>query len=225
MGTRGAIGYYSQGENKITYNHYDSHPTGLGCNMVSYLESRNRNINLLRKDFDSVKMVDEQGVPSQRQIDICRESGLIDLGVGNQSIEDWYCILRGAQGNLWQNVKCGFMIDSHTFMYDSLFCEWAYVINLDTEMLEIYKGYQKTKGQGRYSLARSNSIDGDRIYFGVSLVGHSSITEVSRLMMSQVEEFGKLPGSIELYNNQDERDDDTISEIESLMSQMLRSNE
>ena len=53
----------------------------------------------------------------------------------------------------------------------------------------------------------------------------SSITEITRQMMSEIEEFGELPGTVELYNNQDKRDDDTISEIDSLISQMLRSNE
>ena len=31
-----------------------------------------------------------------------------------------------------------------TFAKDSLFCEWAYVVNLDTEMLEVYRGFQET---------------------------------------------------------------------------------
>jgi hypothetical protein len=33
--------------------------------------------------------------------------------------------------------------DSLSFAGDSLFCEFAYVVNMDTEMLEIYQGYNK----------------------------------------------------------------------------------
>ena len=36
------------------------------------------------------------------------------------------------------------MIDSHRFMADSLFCEWAYIIDLDNMRLLVYKGFQKT---------------------------------------------------------------------------------
>lgn len=31
------------------------------------------------------------------------------------------------------------MIDNVSFLQDSLFCEWGYVINLDTNVLEIYR--------------------------------------------------------------------------------------
>lgn len=30
MGTRGALGFIKAGEHKVTYNHYDSYPEGLG---------------------------------------------------------------------------------------------------------------------------------------------------------------------------------------------------
>ena len=59
--------------------------------------------------------------------------------------DDWYCLLRHAQGDL--NVyKNGlrYMIDNHDFIKDSLFCEYAYIINLDTKRLEFYVGFQKT---------------------------------------------------------------------------------
>ena len=49
MGTRGAVGYFGKlnGENlhKVTYNHYDSYPSGLGKQVVEYIQSRELNIN------------------------------------------------------------------------------------------------------------------------------------------------------------------------------------
>ena len=35
------------------------------------------------------------------------------------------------------------MIDNKEFMGDSLFCEYAYILNLDNNYLEIYKGFNK----------------------------------------------------------------------------------
>lgn len=35
------------------------------------------------------------------------------------------------------------LFDSSSFAAESLFCEWAYVINLDDEFFEVYRGFQK----------------------------------------------------------------------------------
>lgn len=41
--------------------------------------------------------------------------------------------------------------DAKDFLFDSLFCEYAYVINLDTNMFEFYKGFNKDENaKGRY---------------------------------------------------------------------------
>jgi hypothetical protein len=38
------------------------------------------------------------------------------------------------------------------FIKDSLMCEWAYIVNLDTNKLEVYKGFQdKPHEKGRYA--------------------------------------------------------------------------
>jgi len=36
------------------------------------------------------------------------------------------------------------LANNYKFAADSLFCEWAYVVNLDTNELEVYKGFNKT---------------------------------------------------------------------------------
>lgn len=35
------------------------------------------------------------------------------------------------------------MIDDSEFLNDSLFCEWTYIINLDNEQFEVYRGFNK----------------------------------------------------------------------------------
>ena len=40
-------------------------------------------------------------------------------------------------------VDVEFLSDYREFAGDSLFCEWAYVIDLDNETFEIYKGFNK----------------------------------------------------------------------------------
>lgn len=51
--------------------------------------------------------------------------------------------------------------NANEFIGDSYACEWAYIINLDTEKLEIYEGSQKKNhNRGRYSHLRIESKEG-----------------------------------------------------------------
>ena len=45
---------------------------------------------------------------------------------------------------LWYNPPGLELYNNYEFAKDSLFCEWAYVIDLDNEVLEVYKGFNKT---------------------------------------------------------------------------------
>lgn len=59
--------------------------------------------------------------------------------------------------------------DYKTFLYNSLFCEYAYIINLNTKKLEIYEGFNKNlNAKGRY--ANHYAYDDDHRYCGVALV-------------------------------------------------------
>lgn len=56
--------------------------------------------------------------------------------------------------------------DRQDFLGDSLFCEHAYIINLDTNMLEYYKGFNKNlDALGRYA----NKKESNSEYYGVKL--------------------------------------------------------
>lgn len=60
-----------------------------------------------------------------------------------------------------------FFKDYQKFLYNSLFCEFAYIVNLDTNMLEFYKGFNKDQNAlGRYSNFKA---DEDSKYYGVKL--------------------------------------------------------
>lgn len=51
------------------------------------------------------------------------------------------------------------MIDNHNFIKNSLFCEWAYIINLDTNKLEVWEGFQeKPQENNRYGVEKDNGF-------------------------------------------------------------------
>ena len=149
MGTRGLWGFRNEGKDKLTYNHFDSYPTGLGETVRKFITSHP--VDVLRKIASKIELVDGKSEPTEKQIKEC--SKWTDLSVSNQSTKDWYCLLKGIQSDpeLYSDYhNKHYMIDSKDFIQDSLFCEYAYIINLDTEKLEIYLGFQKTPQNNRY---------------------------------------------------------------------------
>jgi hypothetical protein len=180
MSTRGVYGFYKNGQHKVTYNHSDSYPTWLGNKILKYLKKYP--VEKINKHFDRIKMVNMNSKPTKAQIERCRTLDLYDKSVDNEQGTNWYCLLRNAQGNIENSVKAGLMIDSQSFMQDSLFCEWAYIINLDTNKLEIYKGFQKSKPNGRYS-----NIEPTGNYYAVGLVKEYSLKRLPKEFTKKIE--------------------------------------
>ena len=98
-------------------------------------------------------MVDDSEEPSKENIE--KYSKYLDLNVSDQTEKDLYCLLRSAQGNPFAYLDdVDHMIDCKDFIHNSLFCEYAYIINLDENVLEFYTGFNKTpqpKEENRYS--------------------------------------------------------------------------
>jgi len=142
MGTRGVYGFYKDNTDKLTYNHLDSYPSWLGNQIVNFVKSTS--IEEMNQIFDKIILVNENDKPTTEQIKDCEK--FTNLGVSSQSTNDWYCLLRESQGDL--NVyksDLKYMIDGKEFIKDSLWCEWGYVINLSSNILEIYKGCQRKR--------------------------------------------------------------------------------
>lgn len=159
MGTRGLYGFRKNGVDKAAYNQYDSYPSGLGETVVEFCKLHG--IEEMNTIFDKIVMVNNNIAPTERQIEECINNGYADFGVSSQSKADWYCLLRNCQGDLECLAKAknnAYMEDSIEFIKDSLFCEYAYIINLDDEVLEFYEGFQETPQKGnRYGTEHDDS--------------------------------------------------------------------
>lgn len=140
MGTRGIVGFRLDGEDRLAYNHFDSYPSGLGIEVVQQIDKM-ATMHFLDDTVRDITLVTDETPITQKVIDRCTE--ITNLGVSRQSTYDWYCLLREAQGNLLAYLELGLMLDSNSFIKDSLFCEWGYIVNLDTAKLEVWRGFQK----------------------------------------------------------------------------------
>jgi len=150
IGTRGIIGFRLKGQDKLTYNHFDSYPDGLGVNILE--EIRKVSLEALKAAAERIILVQNGKEPSKEQIDECKQWA--DTAISERTLKEWYCLLRNAQGTLRPYIdgNLRYMIDNSDFIKDSLFCEWAYIVNLDTGKLEVWHGFQEAPHPGnRYS--------------------------------------------------------------------------
>ena len=152
MSTRGAVGFRLNGVDKITYNHSDSYPSGLGQDVLDFLSGyfKKGTISGLKKKVNKIELIDAKVEPTLEQQE--RYKKYADTGVSSGKLSEWYVLLRNLQGSLKDFLDAGVMNDGSKFLSDSLFCEWAYIVNLDDETLEVYKGFnEKPNGKGRYA--------------------------------------------------------------------------
>lgn len=177
MGTRGAIGFRIDGVDKITYNHFDSYPTGLGAAVIAQVRAvvKENKLGDVIQNIRDLRVVDENADPtSDERSDYRRWS---DSGVSTG--RDWYSLLRQAQGSLdvLMTGALDVMLDGNSFVTNSLFCEYAYILDIDTEAdrfcLEFYTGFNKDpEAAGRYA-----ALGNDK-YAGVALVAEYPLDQL-----------------------------------------------
>lgn len=135
MGTRSSIMVIHKDEIKISqYSQWDGYPTGVGKSILDILNDQNFDIIKFKQNLDNInpltseeiKSINEDSNWPSKYPQFNRETGPDILKM----------ILDG---------KIDKVLLLSDFVYDSLFCEWAYVIDLDKELLEIYKGFNKYK--------------------------------------------------------------------------------
>lgn len=206
MGTRGTYGFRKNGEDKLTYNHFDSYPDWLGRNVIEFCQ--NHSVEEINEIFDKIVMVNEKtDKPTTEQIKECVENGFVDLNVSTQSETDWYCLLRNCQGDLecLANTKDhAYMIDDGNFIKDSLFCEYGYIINLDEDVIEYYEGFQKKPQEWN----RYGTTPNENGYYPCKLVMVFPLNEIDDVdknlkMMQYGEDYDDITAAIENNPNFD----------------------
>lgn len=178
MGTRGLNGVVIDGAIKAAYNQFDTYPSGLGVVMLADAQKlaalEEDELRRVIQAWREVELVSEGDEPTAEQI-----AKLLERGFEAQQVstgQDWYSWLRDAQGSLDAYLKAGFMLDSKSFGYDSLFCEWGYLIDLDQRTLEVYEGFQKqAHSEGRWS---DRGAEQDNGYYPIKLVAKWTFGEL-----------------------------------------------
>lgn len=141
MGTRNLTIVHKNGEYKVAqYGQWDGYPEGLGATLLNFL--KNVNIDSFRNAIDNVSFYTQEELEEiDKQIDEARKV------IPNYEWQRYYPHLsRDCGGDILNRIvfKCVTKVkNAIDFAADSLFCEWAYVIDLDTDKFEVYKGFNK----------------------------------------------------------------------------------
>ena len=133
MGTRGSVGVIYQEQEKLGYNQFESYPYGLGIEVLNIISKINREDgwNKFKENVSQLKNIKEKEITNSELL--TKYERYADLSVSKQKISDPYCLFRKIQGSEWLNeVYSGYLQDypfNNKFIYDSLFCEYAYIMN------------------------------------------------------------------------------------------------
>lgn len=179
MGTRHLIGVILDGDFRIAqYGQWDGYPSGQGVTVLDFCRSVK-----LEKFKDKVRGVRFATDEDQKSVDDFLESigsanGWLTMEQSNQFQAKFPALSRDVGSDILAMVNSGsaeFLQDSRDFALDSLFCEWAYVLDLDTDTLEVYQGFQKSPHEcGRWGGQKAEKSD----YYPVKMVQAYSLYEL-----------------------------------------------
>ena len=179
MGTRGFFGWVVDGDLVGQYNHYDSYPSGKGVDLLKQIKTI-KDFGKVRARLKAVIEVEEDSPMTKKEYDMYADVGDPTVGsntMANEIVRTWYQLLHELQGNLipYFTGKAIHIVNSKDFMKDSLFCEWAYVLNFDTMKLEVYKGFIRDKhNKNKYFPCEKND-DG---YYPVELIAEFQLKKL-----------------------------------------------
>lgn len=141
MGTRAALGWITpDGEVRATYSQYDGYPKYMGVQLQSQVHAWSALPTI--EALSAIRLVDASNEPTPEEAEKFKE-----LHENVSTGKDWYATLRGQQGRLDLILKNGIMTDDRDFPRDSLFCEWAYLIDTRSAEMVILMGFNTKPDQ------------------------------------------------------------------------------
>jgi hypothetical protein len=203
MGTRHLVCVVLDGELKIAqYGQWDGDPTGAGDTIVRFVLKKLKQKKFCRAlracswypaSFDG----DNIRTDFNKQPELDRSTGASIM----EYVQDgFYPNLLKHQNSSNRDLPYAGepgerrlvrrLVDSRGFAGDSLFCEWGYVLDMDSSTLEVYKGFQKKPhGSGRFidTFIRADRRESDQ-YYPIKLIRKyyfSALTDSTMVLLDQ----------------------------------------
>ena len=141
MGTRNLTIVYKNGDYRVAqYGQWDGYPSGLGADILEFLS----NINL--QEFkDSIDLISFYTAEEMEELHREIEEKQTKIS-GYRWWNEYPHLSRDCGGEVLSLIfdkKVSKLRNDIDFAADSLFCEWAYVIDLDKNQFEVYQGFNE----------------------------------------------------------------------------------
>ena len=171
MGTRNLTVVVLDGQYRVAqYGQWDGYPTGQGRVIVDFLrekydaeafETALRNSRFLSNDEIEDRVQMSRGRLLRDYPELHRDTAAEILEIIQNHTEGI-----GLENSLW-------------FAADSLMCEWAYVVDLDAEKLEVYRGFntEPLTANDRFFFLRDEERE-DCEYHGVKKIAEWSLDDL-----------------------------------------------
>ncbi|MBT4875451.1 MAG: hypothetical protein HON48_09620 [Desulfobacula sp.] len=152
MGTRNLTAVFMDGEYKVAqYGQWDGYPSGQGVDILNILKNAKKDI--LKNQLKKVRFIDpEKDKKFIDEYDAKAPKYIGDPETRTQDQIHWFesYASRDLGGKILSSIINStddemVLKNSINFAGDSLFCEFAYVVDFDKNTFEIYQGFNKEK--------------------------------------------------------------------------------
>ncbi|HHP8013048.1 hypothetical protein [Acinetobacter baumannii] len=175
MGTRHLICVQHNNEYKVAkYGQWDGYPSGQGAGILEFLKGSFNKALFIQKLDNIFEPTDEQVKAWYKEAGNTRDDGYVDFEVSKRFSAKYPSFSRDAGSDILgiiQNSESPIPIQKYLeFAAESLFCEWAYVIDLDKNTFEVYQGFNKTPLDSNERFASVTSPDSNEGYYQVKFL-------------------------------------------------------
>jgi hypothetical protein len=145
-----------QKNNKLVvaqYGQWDGYPFGQGVKVLRFAKKISNELNRIKFEEQLKKCV---YITEEKRKELYEsvlgpsysKDGWITIEQSNKLANAFPTLHRDTCANILDIIfhsedEIIYLIDASDFAGDSVFCEWAYLINLDTNQLEVYRGFNE----------------------------------------------------------------------------------
>lgn len=145
MGTRNLTVVIKDGNVRVAqYCQWDGYPSGQGVEILSFLRDKYDPV-MFEANLAKTRPMTPEDVEKLWEAEGA-VNGMASLEVSDSFEKKYPTLHRNMGGTILEYIQnnAGVPLEfTYDFGYNSLFCEWAYVVDLDRRMLEVYGGFQK----------------------------------------------------------------------------------
>lgn len=150
MGTRHLTAVMYNGEYKVAqYGQWDGYPEGQGINILKFLTNefnRDKFIQQLSSvDWVTDKMLNTRWLEFGHDRE--HGDGFVSCEISDKFDKKYPELSRNTGSNILPMIQNHngilYLQNSIDFASDSLYCEWAYVVDLDNNLFEVYEGFNE----------------------------------------------------------------------------------